>query len=117
MRKVLQGDRSSKIKTENSPVDLAMWRLLMILVRVGKSSLSRMVSRVEWIQGIIGRKKFMTSRINSRRGRPRGRAVKFAHSASAAQGFAGSSAGCGHGAARQAMLRRRPTCKTRGTHN
>ena len=43
-------------------------------------------------------------------GRPRGRAVQFTHSAAAAQGFAGSNPGCGHGIARQAMLGRRPTC-------
>lgn len=40
------------------------------------------------------------------RGRPRGRVVKFAHSAAAAQG---SDPGRGHGTARQATLRWRPT--------
>ena len=44
------------------------------------------------------------------RGRPRGRVVKFARSASAAQGFAGSDPGRGHGTAHQAMLRQHPTC-------
>ena len=38
-----------------------------------------------------------------------GQVVKFARSASAAQGFAGSDPGCEHGAAHQAMLRQRPT--------
>ena len=33
------------------------------------------------------------------RGRPRGRVVKFARSASAAQGFSSSDPGCGHGSA------------------
>ena len=37
----------------------------------------------------------------------RGRVVKFMHSAAAAQG---SDPGHGHGTARQATLRRRPTC-------
>ena len=36
--------------------------------------------------------------------------VKFAQSASAAQGFAGSDPGHRHGTAGQAMLRRHPTC-------
>ena len=43
------------------------------------------------------------------RGWPRGRGVKFMHSALAAQGFAGLDPGHGHGAAHQAMLRRCPT--------
>ena len=43
------------------------------------------------------------------RGRPPGRVVRFARSTSAAQGFAGSDPGRGHGTARQAMLRWRPT--------
>ena len=34
---------------------------------------------------------------------------KFLHSASGAQGFAGSDPGCGHGTIHQAMLRRCPT--------
>ena len=33
-------------------------------------------------------------------GQPRGRVVKFVHSDSAAQGFAGLDPGCGHGTAR-----------------
>ena len=37
--------------------------------------------------------------------------VKFALSASAAQSFAGSDPGCGHGTAHQAMLRWHPTCR------
>ena len=37
------------------------------------------------------------------------RSVKFMRSASAAQGFTGSDPGPGHGTARQATLRRRPT--------
>ena len=44
------------------------------------------------------------------RGRPHGRVVKFALSASAAWGFASSDRGCGHGTAHQATLRRGPTC-------
>ena len=43
-------------------------------------------------------------------GRPRGRVVKFAHSASAGQGFAALDPGRRHGTAHQATLRRRPTC-------
>ena len=43
-------------------------------------------------------------------GRPRGQVVKFAHSVSVAQGFAGSDPGCRHDTAHQAMLRRHPTC-------
>ena len=43
---------------------------------------------------------------NSFRGRLCGRVVKFAHSAVAAQGL---DPGCGHGTARQATLRWRPT--------
>ena len=46
-----------------------------------------------------------------RRGRPRGRVVKFLHSAVLAQGFTDSDLGRGHGTARQATLRRRPTCQ------
>ena len=42
--------------------------------------------------------------------RPRGRVVKFVHSALAAQDFASSDPGHGHGIAHQAMLRRHPTC-------
>ena len=42
------------------------------------------------------------------RGRPNGQVVKFACTALVAQGFAGSDPGCGHGAAHQTMLRRRP---------
>ena len=44
------------------------------------------------------------------RGQPRGRVVKFMRSASAAQGFASSDPGRGHGITHQAMLRRHPTC-------
>ena len=40
---------------------------------------------------------------------PRGPVIKFAHSASAAQGFASSDPGRGHGTAHQIMLRQRPT--------
>ena len=40
---------------------------------------------------------------------PRGRMVKFAGSALAARGFAGSHPGHGHGSAHQAMLRSHPT--------
>ena len=43
-------------------------------------------------------------------GWPRGPAVKFSRSALAGQGFTVSNPGRGHGAARWAMLRRRPTC-------
>ena len=43
-------------------------------------------------------------------GRPRGRVVKFAHSASAAQGFAGSDPGRRHDTAHQTVLRWHPTC-------
>ena len=43
------------------------------------------------------------------RGRARGQVVKFMHSTSAAQGFAGSDPGRRHGPAHQAMLRWRPT--------
>ena len=42
--------------------------------------------------------------------RPRGRVVKLAHSAAAAQGFSGSDPGGGHGTAHQATLRWCPTC-------
>ena len=41
--------------------------------------------------------------------------VKFVCSPSAAQGFAGSDPGRGHGTACQAVLRRRPTYRARGT--
>ena len=44
------------------------------------------------------------------RGRPQGRVVKFLCPASAAQGFASSDPGHGHGTAHQAMLSRRPAC-------
>ena len=44
------------------------------------------------------------------RGQPPGRVVKFVSSASAAQGFAGSDSGRGHGTAHQAMLGWHPTC-------
>ena len=43
------------------------------------------------------------------RGWPRGRVVEFVSSASVSQGFPGSDPGHGHGTARQAMLRWRPT--------
>ena len=43
-------------------------------------------------------------------GQPHGRVVKFGHSASAAQGFAGLDPGCRHGTAHQAMLRQHPAC-------
>ena len=46
-----------------------------------------------------------------RPGRPCGRVVKFGHSTAAAQGFAGSDPGHGHGTTHQAMLRRHPTCQ------
>ena len=42
-------------------------------------------------------------------GPPHGWVVTFARSASAAQGFACSNPGCGHGTAHQALLRRCPT--------
>ena len=42
-------------------------------------------------------------------GQPRGRVVKFARSALAAQGFAGSDPGHGPSTAHQAMFRRHPT--------
>ena len=44
------------------------------------------------------------------RGQPRGRVVKFVHSALAAQGFAGSDPGRGPVTAHQATVRLRPTC-------
>ena len=44
------------------------------------------------------------------RGRPHGQVVKFACSAVAAQGFADSDPGRGHGTAHQATLRWCPTC-------
>ena len=44
-----------------------------------------------------------------RGGQPHGRVIKFAGSASAAEDFAGLDPGCGHGTARQAPLRQRPT--------
>ena len=47
---------------------------------------------------------------NNYRGWPRGRVVMFACSASAAQGFAGSDPGRGHGTTYQAILRQYPTC-------
>ena len=43
-------------------------------------------------------------------GHPRGRVVKFVHSALAAQGFTGSDPGHRHGTAHQAMLRQHSTC-------
>ena len=43
------------------------------------------------------------------RDHPCGQVVKFAHSASVAQGFPSSDPECGHGTAHQAMLRQRPT--------
>ena len=43
------------------------------------------------------------------RGRPRGPAVKSVRSAAAPQGFTGWDPGRGHGTARLAMLRQRPT--------
>ena len=45
-----------------------------------------------------------------RGGRPHGQVVKFTHSPSAAQGFAGLDPGCRHGTACQATLRQHPTC-------
>ena len=51
-----------------------------------------------------------TIKIEKCGGWPRGRVVKFMHSALAAQGFTGSNPGRGHGTAHQATLRRRPTC-------
>ena len=51
-------------------------------------------------------------------GQPRGQVLKFACSASAAQGFTGLDLGHGHGTAHQAMLRqRRPHSTTRRTYN
>ena len=47
---------------------------------------------------------------NRSQGPSRGRVVKFTRSTVAAQGFAGSDPGRGHGTAHQAMLRWRPTC-------
>ena len=46
-----------------------------------------------------------------------GQVVKFERSALAAQGFAGSNPGHGHGTTHQTMLRRRPYATTRGAHN
>ena len=43
-------------------------------------------------------------------GQTLGQVVKFARSASAAQGFAGLDPGRGHDTAHQAMLRQHPTC-------
>ena len=43
-------------------------------------------------------------------GQPRYRVVKFARSATAAQGFAGSDPGRGYDTAHQAKLRQCPTC-------
>ena len=50
------------------------------------------------------------SKLFSYRGRSCGQVVKFACSASAAQGFASLDPGRGHGTAHQATLRQRPTC-------
>ena len=68
----------------------------------------------------IGRLKGLQSKFINRRfeasikrlggGQPCGREIKFAHSALAAQGFASSNHGCGHGTTHQVMLRRHPTC-------
>ena len=41
-------------------------------------------------------------------GQSHGQVVKFVHSALAAQGFGDSDPGCGHGIARQVMLRQGP---------
>ena len=51
-----------------------------------------------------------TLKSHNRGAQPRGRAVKFACSTLAAQGFAGSDPGRRHGTTCQATLRRRPTC-------
>ena len=48
-------------------------------------------------------------RMKGKWGWPPGQVVKFAHSASAIQGFASSGPGQGPNTAHQAMLRRRPT--------
>ena len=48
--------------------------------------------------------------LKTSRGRPRGHVIKFARSTAAAQGFPGSDPGRGHGTARPATLRWRPTC-------
>ena len=52
----------------------------------------------------------LVASIRISRGRPGGRVVKCARSTLAAQGFAGSDPGCGHGTAHQAVLRQHPTC-------
>ena len=44
------------------------------------------------------------------KGWPHDGVVKFSHSTSAAQGFAGSDGGRINGTAYEAMLRQRPTC-------
>ena len=54
--------------------------------------------------------KSLKSDLETVRGWPHGRVVKFARSTAAAQGFAVSDPGPRHGTAHQAMLRRRPTC-------
>ena len=59
------------------------------------------LARTEFVLGVGGIK-------NSFGGWPRGRVVKFAHSALVAQGFTGLDPWCGHGIPHQAMLRRRP---------
>ena len=48
--------------------------------------------------------------IINQQGQTCGRVVKFVHSAAAAQGFASSDPGCGHGTTYQAMLRWHPKC-------
>ena len=56
----------------------------------------------------------MSKQVNSHtkfRGRLLGRAVKFARSTLAAQGFTFWDPGRGHGTTYQAMLRWRPTCQ------
>ena len=53
---------------------------------------------------------YLRGKSKTSRGWPHGQVVKFAHSASAAQGFTGSNPGHRHGTAHQAMLRRHPTC-------
>ena len=54
---------------------------------------------------------------NHLRGLPRGRVVKSTRSASVAQGFAGLDPGRRYDTAGQAMLRRRPTYRTIGSHS
>ena len=51
----------------------------------------------------------MEKKRNKMRDLHHGQVVEFAHSTSGAQGFASSDPGCGHGTARQAMLRWHPT--------